>query len=178
MERLHVKLVLTVDRKSTRLNSSHSQISYAVFCLKKKNKVNANIGTSAVTSTVDEEVAQLRWATRWGADTVMDLSTGKRIHETREGIMRNSPVPIGTVPIYQALEKVGGDPTRLSWPLYRDTVTEQAEQGGDYMTVPAGVLLRFVPLALDRATGTLLRGGSLLAAMALAHPPDAFHFTQ
>jgi phosphomethylpyrimidine synthase len=140
-------------------------------------KVNANIGTSAVTSTVDEEVAKLRWANRWGADTVMDLSTGKRIHETREAILRNSPVPIGTVPIYQALEKVGGDPTKLSWSAYRDTVVEQAEQGVDYMTVHAGVLLRYVPLAVDRVTGIVSRGGSLLAAWCLAPHEENFLYT-
>jgi phosphomethylpyrimidine synthase len=141
-------------------------------------KVNANIGTSAVTSGVDEEVAKLRWATRWGADTVMDLSTGKHIHETREAIIRNSPVPIGTVPIYQALEKVGGDPTRLSWPLFRDTVIEQAEQGVDYMTIHAGVLLRYIPLAVNRLTGIVSRGGSLMAAWCLAHHKENFLYTQ
>jgi phosphomethylpyrimidine synthase len=140
-------------------------------------KVNANIGTSAVTSTVDEEVAKLRWATRWGADTVMDLSTGKRIHETREAILRNSPVPIGTVPIYQALEKVGGDPTRLSWEAYRDTVVEQAEQGVDYMTVHAGVLLRHIPLTVGRVTGIVSRGGSLMAAWCLAQHEENFLYT-
>src|SRR5207249_9394109 len=111
----------------------------------------------AVTSSVAEEVAKLTWATKWGADTVMDLSTGKRIHETREAIVRNSPVPIGTVPIYQALEKVGGDPLKLTWEVYRDTVIEQAEQGVDYMTVHAGVLLEYVPLAADRVTGIVSR---------------------
>ncbi|MEN3304228.1 MAG: phosphomethylpyrimidine synthase [Micromonosporaceae bacterium] len=140
-------------------------------------KVNANIGTSAVSSTVDDEVAKLRWATRWGADTVMDLSTGRRIHETREAILRNSPVPIGTVPVYQALEKVGGDPTRLSWPVFRDTVLEQAEQGVDYMTVHAGVRLRHIPLTVDRVTGIVSRGGSLLAAWCLAHHEENFLYT-
>jgi phosphomethylpyrimidine synthase len=140
-------------------------------------KVNANIGTSAVTSDVDEEVAKLRWATRWGADTVMDLSTGKRIRETREAILRNSPVPIGTVPIYEALERVGGDPVRLSWEAYRDTVIDQAEQGVDYMTVHAGVLLRYVPLAVDRVTGIVSRGGSIMAAWCLAHHEESFLYT-
>src|SRR5690242_17030225 len=140
-------------------------------------KINANIGNSAVSSSIDEEVEKLRWATRWGADTVMDLSTGKRIHETREAILRNSPVPIGTVPIYQALEKVGGDPTKLSWPLYRDTVIEQAEQGVDYMTVHAGVLLRYIPLAVSRVTGIVSRGGSLMAAWCLAHHEENFLYT-
>jgi len=121
-------------------------------------KINANIGTSAVSSSIAEEVDKLTWACKWGADTVMDLSTGKHIHQTREGIVRNSPVPIGTVPLYQALEKVDGDPQQLSWEVYRDTVIEQAEQGVDYMTVHAGVLLRHVPLAADRVTGIVSRG--------------------
>ena len=140
-------------------------------------KVNANIGTSAVTSSIGEEVEKMRWATRWGADTVMDLSTGKRIHETREAIIRNAPVPIGTVPIYQALEKVNGDPTKLSWEIFRDTVIEQAEQGVDYMTVHAGVLLRYVPMAVDRVTGIVSRGGSIMAAWCLAHHQENFLYT-
>ncbi|WP_016699078.1 phosphomethylpyrimidine synthase ThiC [Actinoalloteichus spitiensis] len=140
-------------------------------------KVNANIGNSAVSSSVEEEVEKMVWATRWGADTVMDLSTGRRIHETREWILRNSPVPVGTVPIYQALEKVGGDPARLSWPVYRDTVLEQAEQGVDYMTVHAGVLLRYVPLAAHRVTGIVSRGGSIMAAWCLAHHEESFLYT-
>src|SRR5499433_151626 len=123
-------------------------------------KINANIGNSAVASSIEEEVEKLTWATRWGADTVMDLSTGKNIHETREWILRNSPVPIGTVPIYQALEKVGGVPEELTWELYRDTLIEQAEQGVDYFTIHAGVLLRFVPLTARRVTGIVSRGGS------------------
>ncbi|MGC9667327.1 phosphomethylpyrimidine synthase ThiC [Planosporangium sp. 12N6] len=140
-------------------------------------KVNANIGTSAVTSGVDEEVAKLTWATRWGADTVMDLSTGKHIHATREAIVRNSAVPIGTVPIYQALEKVGGDPLKLTWEVYRDTVIEQAEQGVDYMTVHAGVLLSYVPLTVRRVTGIVSRGGSILAAWCLARHEENFLYT-
>ncbi|HLV57878.1 MAG TPA: phosphomethylpyrimidine synthase ThiC [Natronosporangium sp.] len=140
-------------------------------------KVNANIGTSAVTSSIAEEVEKLTWATRWGADTVMDLSTGKRIRETREAIIRNSPVPVGTVPIYEALEKVKGDPTKLSWEVYRDTVIEQAEQGVDYMTVHAGVLLRYVPMAVDRVTGIVSRGGSIMAAWCLAHHEENFLYT-
>jgi phosphomethylpyrimidine synthase len=140
-------------------------------------KINANIGTSAVTSSVAEEVAKMRWATRWGADTVMDLSTGKRIHETREGILRGSPVPIGTVPIYQALEKVNGKPENLSWEVYRDTVTEQCEQGVDYMTIHAGVLLRYVPLTARRRTGIVSRGGSIMAAWCLAHHQENFLYT-
>lgn len=140
-------------------------------------KVNANIGNSAVTSSIAEEVEKMVWATRWGADTIMDLSTGKDIHATREWIMRNSPVPVGTVPIYQALEKVNGDPTKLTWEIYRDTVIEQAEQGVDYMTVHAGVLLRYVPLAANRVTGIVSRGGSIMAAWCLAHHEESFLYT-
>jgi phosphomethylpyrimidine synthase len=140
-------------------------------------KVNANIGNSAVTSSVAEEVEKLTWATRWGADTVMDLSTGPDIHTTREWIVRNSPVPIGTVPIYQALEKVDGQAEELSWEVYRDTVIEQAEQGVDYFTVHAGVLLRYVPLTAKRVTGIVSRGGSILAAWALAHHEENFLYT-
>jgi phosphomethylpyrimidine synthase len=123
-------------------------------------KINANIGNSAVASSIEEEVEKMRWATKWGADTVMDLSTGKNIHATREWIIRNSPVPIGTVPIYQALEKVGGRAEELTWEIYRDTLIEQAEQGVDYFTVHAGVLLRFIPLTVKRATGIVSRVGA------------------
>ena len=137
-------------------------------------KINANIGNSAVTSSIEEEVEKLVWATRWGADTVMDLSTGKNIHETREWILRNSPAPIGTVPIYQALEKVGGRPEDLSWELFRDTLIEQAEQGVDYFTIHAGVLLRYVPLTAKRRTGIVSRGGSILAKWCLAHHQENF----
>jgi phosphomethylpyrimidine synthase len=140
-------------------------------------KVNANIGTSSVTSSVAEEVEKLHWAIRWGADTVMDLSTGPGIHTTREWIIRNSPVPVGTVPIYQALEKVGGRIEDLSWEVYRDTVIEQAEQGVDYMTVHAGVLLRYVPLTSRRVTGIVSRGGSIMAAWCLAHHEENFCYT-
>jgi phosphomethylpyrimidine synthase len=140
-------------------------------------KVNANIGNSAVTSSVAEEVDKLQWATRWGADTVMDLSTGPDIHTTREWIIRNSPVPIGTVPIYQALEKTNGRPEELTWDLYRDTILEQAEQGVDYFTVHAGVLLRFVPLTAERMTGIVSRGGSIMAAWCLAHHQENFLYT-
>jgi len=168
---------LAAGRAVLPVNHRHPEAEPMIIGKRFLVKVNANIGTSAVTSTVDEEVAKLRWATKWGADTVMDLSTGKRIHETREAILRNSPVPIGTVPIYQALEKVGGDPTKLSWSAYRDTVIEQAEQGVDYMTVHAGVLLRYVPLAVDRVTGIVSRGGSLLAAWCLAHHEENFLYT-
>ena len=137
-------------------------------------KVNANIGNSAVTSSIGEEVDKMVWATRWGADTIMDLSTGADIHATREWILRNSPVPVGTVPMYQAMEKVKGDPTQLSWEIYRNTVIEQCEQGVDYMTVHAGVLLRHIPLTVKRVTGIVSRGGSIMAAWCLAHHRESF----
>src|SRR5438132_1738594 len=140
-------------------------------------KINASIGNSAVASTIEEEVEKMRWATKWGADTVMDLSTGKNIHATREWIIRNSPVPIGTVPIYQALEKVGGRAEELTWEIYRDTLIEQAEQGVDYFTVHAGVLLRFIPLTVKRATGIVSRGGSIMAKWCLAHHQESFLYT-
>jgi phosphomethylpyrimidine synthase len=140
-------------------------------------KINANIGNSAIASSIEEEVEKMRWATLWGADTVMDLSTGKNIHTTREWILRNSPVPIGTVPIYQALEKVGGRAEELTWEIYRDTLVEQAEQGVDYFTVHAGVLLRFVPLTAKRKTGIVSRGGSILAKWCLAHHQENFLYT-
>ncbi|MGH3312381.1 MAG: phosphomethylpyrimidine synthase ThiC, partial [Streptomyces sp.] len=144
-------------------------------------KVNANIGNSAVTSSIEEEVEKMTWATRWGADTVMDLSTGRNIHTTREWVLRNSPVPIGTVPLYQALEKADGKAEELSWEIYKDTVIEQCEQGVDYMTVHAGVLLRYVPLTARRKTGIVSRGGSIMAAWCLAHHQESFlytHFTE
>ena len=141
-------------------------------------KINANIGNSAVSSSIEEEVEKLRWATLWGADTVMDLSTGPDIHETREWIVRNSPVPIGTVPIYQALEKVGGRPEDLTWEIYRDTLIEQAEQGVDYFTVHAGVLLRYVPMTARRVTGIVSRGGSIMAKWCLAHHEENFTYTR
>ena len=140
-------------------------------------KINANIGNSAVSSSIEEEVEKLRWATLWGADTVMDLSTGPDIHETREWIVRNAPVPVGTVPIYQALEKVGGRPEDLTWEAYRDTLIEQAEQGVDYFTVHAGVLLRYVPLTARRVTGIVSRGGSIHAKWCLAHHRENFAYT-
>ena len=140
-------------------------------------KINANIGNSAVTSSIEEEVEKMMWATRWGGDTVMDLSTGDDIHTTREWILRNSPVPIGTVPIYQALEKVGGDPNELTWEIYRDTIIEQAEQGVDYFTIHAGVLLRYVPLTANRITGIVSRGGSIMAGWCLAHHEENFLYT-
>ncbi|MCW5558649.1 MAG: phosphomethylpyrimidine synthase ThiC [Verrucomicrobiae bacterium] len=140
-------------------------------------KINANIGNSAVASSIEEEVEKMRWATKWGADTVMDLSTGKNIHATREWILRNSPVPIGTVPIYQALEKVSGKAEELTWEIFRDTLIEQAEQGVDYFTLHAGVLLRFIPLTASRMTGIVSRGGSILAKWCLAHHQENFLYT-
>ena len=141
-------------------------------------KINANIGNSAVSSSIDEEVEKMTWAIRWGADTVMDLSTGKNIHETREWIIRNSPVPIGTVPIYQALEKVDGKAEELTWEIYRDTLIEQAEQGVDYFTIHAGVLLRYIPLTAKRMTGIVSRGGSIMAKWCLAHHKESFLYTR
>ncbi len=141
-------------------------------------KINANIGNSVVVSSIEEEVEKMVWATRWGSDTVMDLSTGKDIHETREWIIRNSPVPVGTVPIYQALEKVEGVPEELTWEIYRDTLIEQAEQGVDYFTIHAGVLLRYVPLTANRVTGIVSRGGSIMAKWCLAHHQESFLYTQ
>jgi len=140
-------------------------------------KINANIGNSAVSSSIEEEVEKLQWATLWGADTVMDLSTGPNIHETREWIIRNSPVPIGTVPVYQALEKVDGRPEELTWEIYRDTLIEQAEQGVDYFTVHAGVRLRYVPMTARRLTGIVSRGGSIMAKWCLAHHEENFTYT-
>jgi phosphomethylpyrimidine synthase len=141
-------------------------------------KINANIGNSAVTSSIGEEVEKMTWATRWGADTVMDLSTGKNIHETREWIVRNSPVPIGTVPIYQALEKVNGKAEELTWEIYRDTLIEQAEQGVDYFTIHAGVRLRYIPLTAKRMTGIVSRGGSIMAKWCLAHHQESFLYAR
>jgi phosphomethylpyrimidine synthase len=159
------------------VNRRHPESEPMIIGKKFLVKVNANIGNSAVSSSIEDEVEKLVWATRWGADTVMDLSTGKNIHETREWILRNSPVPIGTVPLYQALEKVKGDPAALSWEVYRDTVIEQCEQGVDYMTVHAGVLLRYVPLTARRITGIVSRGGSIMAAWCLAHHQESFLYT-
>ena len=140
-------------------------------------KINANIGNSAVSSSIEEEVEKLQWATLWGADTVMDLSTGPNIHETREWIIRNAPVPIGTVPVYQALEKVDGRPEELTWEIYRDTLIEQAEQGVDYFTVHAGVLLRYIPMTARRMTGIVSRGGAIMAKWCLAHHQENFTYT-
>ncbi len=159
-------------------NVNHPELEPMVIGRKFLVKINANIGNSVVSSSIEEEVEKLRWATLWGADTVMDLSTGPNIHETREWIIRNSPVPIGTVPIYQALEKVGGVPEELTWEIYRDTVIEQCEQGVDYFTVHAGVLLRYIPLTANRVTGIVSRGGSILAKWCLAHHQENFLYTR
>ena len=155
-------------------NINHPELEPMIIGRGFKVKINANIGNSVVASSIDEEVEKLRWATLWGADTVMDLSTGRNIHATREWIIRNSPVPIGTVPIYQALEKVGGVPEELTWEVYRDTIVEQCEQGVDYFTVHAGVLLRYVPLTAERVTGIVSRGGSILAKWCMAHHKENF----
>jgi len=140
-------------------------------------KINANIGNSAISSSIEEEVEKMAWATRWGADTIMDLSTGKHIHETREWIIRNAPVPVGTVPIYQALEKVKGKVADLTWEVYRDTLIEQAEQGVDYFTIHAGVLRRYIPLTAGRVTGIVSRGGSILAQWCQIHGEENFLYT-
>jgi len=159
------------------VNVNHPELEPAIIGRNFLVKINANIGNSAVASTIEEEVEKMTWATRWGADTVMDLSTGKNIHETREWILRNAAVPIGTVPIYQALEKVNGKAEELTWELYRDTLIEQAEQGVDYFTIHAGVLLRYVPLTAKRVTGIVSRGGSILAKWCLAHHEENFLYT-
>jgi phosphomethylpyrimidine synthase len=176
-EALDVELVRTeVARGRAVIPANHRHPESEPMIIGKKFlvKVNANIGNSAVSSSIEEEVDKMVWATRWGADTIMDLSTGKRIHETREWLLRNCPVPVGTVPIYQAMEKCNGDPAELTWEIYRDTVIEQCEQGVDYMTVHAGVLLRYVPLTARRVTGIVSRGGSIMAAWCLAHHRESF----
>ncbi len=158
-------------------NINHPELEPMIIGRNFLVKINANIGNSAVASSIEEEVEKMRWSTKWGADTVMDLSTGKNIHATREWILRNSPVPIGTVPIYQALEKVGGKAEDLTWDIFRDTLIEQAEQGVDYFTIHAGVLLRFIPLTASRMTGIVSRGGSILAKWCLAHHQENFLYT-
>ena len=158
-------------------NINHPELEPMIIGRNFLVKINANIGNSAVASSIEEEVEKMRWATKWGADTVMDLSTGKNIHATREWIIRNSPVPIGTVPIYQALEKVGGRAEELTWEIYRDTLIEQAEQGVDYFTVHAGVLLRYIPMTAKRATGIVSRGGSIMAKWCLSHHQESFLYT-
>jgi len=158
-------------------NINHPEIEPMIIGRNFLVKINANIGNSAVTSSIGEEVEKMTWAIRWGADNVMDLSTGKHIHETREWIIRNSPVPIGTVPIYQALEKVNGKAEDLTWEIFRDTLIEQAEQGVDYFTIHAGVLLRYVPMTAKRLTGIVSRGGSIMAKWCLAHHKESFLYT-
>ncbi|WP_394614193.1 phosphomethylpyrimidine synthase ThiC [Lentzea sp. JNUCC 0626] len=172
-----VRNEVAIGRAVIPLNRKHPEAEPMIIGKKFLVKINANIGNSAVSSSIEDEVDKMVWASRWGADTIMDLSTGKRIHETREWILRNSPVPIGTVPIYQALEKVNGDPAALSWEIYRDTVIEQAEQGVDYMTVHAGVLLRYVPMTAKRVTGIVSRGGAIMAGWCLAHHKESFLYT-
>ncbi len=159
------------------VNINHPEVEPMIIGRNFLVKINANLGNSAVTSSIEEEVEKLVWSIRWGADTVMDLSTGANIHETREWILRNSPVPIGTVPIYQALEKVDGRAEDLTWEIFRDTLIEQCEQGVDYMTIHAGVLLRFVPLTAKRLTGIVSRGGSIMAKWCLAHHEESFLYT-
>ncbi len=158
-------------------NINHPELEPMIIGRNFLVKINANIGNSAVSSSIEEEVEKAVWACRWGADNIMDLSTGKNIHETREWIIRNSPVPIGTVPIYQALEKVDGKPEDLTWEIYRDTLIEQAEQGVDYFTIHAGVLLRYIPLTAKRLTGIVSRGGSIMAKWCLAHHKENFLYT-
>jgi phosphomethylpyrimidine synthase len=158
-------------------NINHGELEPMIIGRNFLVKINANIGNSAVSSSVEEEVEKMVWAIRWGADTVMDLSTGRNIHNTREWILRNAPVPIGTVPIYQALEKCDGDPVKLTWELYRDTLVEQCEQGVDYFTIHAGVRLAYVPLTANRVTGIVSRGGSIMAKWCLAHHKESFLYT-
>ena len=172
-----VRAEVAAGRAIIPLNINHPENEPMIIGRNFLVKINANIGNSAVASSIEEEVEKMRWATKWGADNVMDLSTGKNIHATREWILRNSPVPIGTVPIYQALEKVGGRAEELTWEIYRDTLIEQAEQGVDYFTIHAGVLLRFVPLTASRMTGIVSRGGSIMAKWCLSHHQENFLYT-
>ncbi|HKY60253.1 MAG TPA: phosphomethylpyrimidine synthase ThiC [Gemmatimonadota bacterium] len=172
-----VRSEITRGRAILPANINHPELEPMAIGRNFRVKINANIGNSVIASSIEEEVEKMVWAIRWGADTVMDLSTGRHIHETREWILRNSPVPIGTVPIYQALEKVGGIAEELTWEIFRDTVIEQVEQGVDYMTVHAGVLLRHIPLTAKRTTGIVSRGGSILAKWCLAHHRENFLYT-
>ena len=172
-----VRTEVATGRAIIPANVNHPEAEPMIIGKRFLVKVNANIGNSAVTSSIAEEVDKMTWAVTWGADTVMDLSTGDDIHTTREWIVRNSPVPIGTVPIYQALEKVDGDASKMTWEIYRDTVIEQCEQGVDYMTVHAGVLLRYVPLTAQRITGIVSRGGAIMAGWCLAHHQENFLYT-
>jgi phosphomethylpyrimidine synthase len=180
-EALPVELVLSEVARGRAIipaNINHPESEPMIIGRKFLVKINANIGNSAVGSSIEEEVEKMTWATRWGGDTVMDLSTGRNIHETREWILRNSPVPIGTVPIYQALEKVGGKAEDLTWEIFRDTLVEQAEQGVDYFTIHAGVRLAYVPLTARRVTGIVSRGGSIMAKWCLAHHVESFLYTR
>ncbi|MQA94896.1 MAG: phosphomethylpyrimidine synthase ThiC [Streptosporangiales bacterium] len=172
-----VRAELAAGRAVLPANVNHPEIEPMIIGKNFLCKVNANIGNSAVASSIEDEVEKMTWATRWGADTIMDLSTGRDIHTTREWILRNSPVPVGTVPLYQAVEKVGGNPADLTFEIFRDTVIEQAEQGVDYMTIHAGVLLPYVPLTARRKTGIVSRGGSIMAAWCLAHHEENFLYT-
>lgn len=172
-----VRSEIAAGRAIIPANINHPELEPVIIGRNFLVKINANIGNSAVSSSIEEEVEKLVWSIRWGADTVMDLSTGTNIHATRDYILRNSPVPIGTVPIYQALEKVGGKAEELTWELYRDTLIEQAEQGVDYFTIHAGVLLRYVPLTASRMTGIVSRGGSIMAKWCLAHHQENFLYT-
>jgi phosphomethylpyrimidine synthase len=177
LDPIYVRDEIARGRAIIPANINHPEIEPMIIGRNFLVKINANIGNSAITSSIEEEVEKMTWATKWGADTVMDLSTGKNIHETREWILRNSPVPIGTVPIYQALEKVNGKAEELTWELYRDTLVEQAEQGVDYFTIHAGVLLRYVPLTASRVTGIVSRGGSIMAKWCLSHHKENFLYT-
>jgi phosphomethylpyrimidine synthase len=172
-----VRAEVAAGRAIIPANINHPELEPMIIGRNFRVKINTNIGNSAVTSSIEEEVEKMVWSSRWGGDTLMDLSTGKNIHETREWILRNAPVPIGTVPIYQALEKVDGKPEELTWEMFRDTLIEQAEQGVDYFTIHAGVLLRYVPLTADRVTGIVSRGGSILAKWCLAHHQENFLYT-
>ena len=172
-----VRSEIAAGRAIIPANINHPELEPMIIGRNFRVKVNTNIGNSAVSSSIEEEVEKMAWSARWGGDTLMDLSTGKNIHETREWILRNSPMPIGTVPIYQALEKVNGKAEDLSWEIMRDTLIEQAEQGVDYFTIHAGVLLRYVPLTADRVTGIVSRGGSIMAKWCLAHHQENFLYT-
>lgn len=177
MEAEFVRQEVAAGRAIIPTNINHPEAEPMIIGRSFHVKINANIGNSAVSSSIEEEVEKMTWAIHWGADTIMDLSTGKNIHTTREWIIRNSPVPVGTVPIYQALEKVGGIAENLTWEVYRDTLIEQAEQGVDYFTIHAGVLLRYIPMTAKRTTGIVSRGGSILAAWCLAHHQENFLYT-
>lgn len=172
-----VRSEIAAGRAIIPANINHPELEPMIIGRNFRTKINTNIGNSAVTSSIEEEVEKMAWSARWGGDTLMDLSTGKNIHETREWILRNAPMPIGTVPIYQALEKVDGKAEDLTWELFRDTLIEQAEQGVDYFTIHAGVLLRYVPLTADRVTGIVSRGGSIMAKWCLAHHQENFLYT-